>query len=115
MAKLSRRAMIKALGALMLTAAGLVFKVAKADEPSGATTAALGRHSAGPNDPSPITYIFFETDEAAFVEAAVSRLIPADEQWPGALEAGVPNYIDKQLAGAWAQANGCQMTQALLD
>ncbi len=22
-------------------------------------------------------------------------------QWPGALEAGVPNYIDKQLAGAW--------------
>jgi hypothetical protein len=31
----------------------------------------------------------------------VSRLIPADDQWPGALEAGVPNYIDKQLGGAW--------------
>jgi hypothetical protein len=56
-----------------------VFKVAKADEPSGATTAALGRHSAGPKDAPPITFMFLETDEAAFVEAAVSRLISADE------------------------------------
>ena len=31
----------------------------------------------------------------------MARLIPADAKWPGALEAGVPNYIDKQLAGAW--------------
>ncbi len=60
MAKLSRRAIIKALGASMLTAAGLVLKVAKADEPSGATTAALGRHSAGPNDPPPITISFLK-------------------------------------------------------
>jgi gluconate 2-dehydrogenase gamma chain len=28
-------------------------------------------------------------------------LIPADQEWGGALEACVPNYIDKQLAGAW--------------
>jgi len=28
-------------------------------------------------------------------------LIPADDEWPGALEACVPNYIDKQLGGAW--------------
>jgi gluconate 2-dehydrogenase gamma chain len=41
------------------------------------------------------------TKEAAFIEAAVARLIPADEKWGGAIEAGVPNYIDKQLAGAW--------------
>jgi gluconate 2-dehydrogenase gamma chain len=31
----------------------------------------------------------------------VARLIPADDQWPGAVEAGVPNYIDKQVGGAW--------------
>ena len=49
----------------------------------------------------PTTYLFFNTDEAAFIEAAVARLIPADDRWPGALEAGVPNYIDKQLNGAW--------------
>ena len=50
---------------------------------------------------SPTIYLFLNRDEAAFVESAVARLIPTDAQWPGALEAGVPNYIDKQLAGAW--------------
>ena len=34
------------------------------------------------------TYVTAE--EWAFVNAAVARLIPADEQGPGALEAGVP-------------------------
>jgi gluconate 2-dehydrogenase gamma chain len=33
--------------------------------------------------------------------AAVARLIPADANGPGAIEAGVPNYIDRQLGGAW--------------
>jgi gluconate 2-dehydrogenase gamma chain len=47
------------------------------------------------------TYLFFNSQEVAFIEAAVARLIPKDEQWGGGLEAGVPNYIDKQLAGAW--------------
>ena len=36
---------------------------------------------------------------AQFVEAAVARLIPTD-QHAGAIEAGVPNYLDKQLVGA---------------
>ena len=35
------------------------------------------------------------------METAVSRLIPADELGPGALEADVPMFIDRQLAGAW--------------
>ena len=47
------------------------------------------------------TYLFLNDEEAAFVVAAVARLIPADDRWPGAVEAGVPNYIDKQLSGAW--------------
>jgi gluconate 2-dehydrogenase gamma chain len=45
--------------------------------------------------------LFFTAEEAAFIDAAVARLIPADEQWGGALEAGVPSYMDLQLAGAW--------------
>jgi gluconate 2-dehydrogenase gamma chain len=49
----------------------------------------------------PAPYAFFNSNEAAFVEAAVARLIPKDELGPGALEAGVPDYIDRQLAGAW--------------
>jgi gluconate 2-dehydrogenase gamma chain len=46
-------------------------------------------------------YTFFKPDEARFIEAAAERLIPADENGPGALAAGVPFYIDKQLGGAW--------------
>jgi hypothetical protein len=51
--------------------------------------------------PQKVTYLFFTKPEAAFVEAAIARLIPKDEEWGGALEAGVHNYIDKQLGGAW--------------
>ena len=46
-------------------------------------------------------YLFLTVRRPRLVESAVARLIPKDEQWAGALEAGVPNYIDKQLAGAW--------------
>lgn len=35
------------------------------------------------------------------MQAAVARLIPVDELGPGALEAGVPFFIDRQLAGAY--------------
>ena len=50
-------------------------------------------------------YIFFNPAEATFIEAAVARLIPRDEPGPGAVEAGVPNYIDKQLGGAWGSGD----------
>ena len=45
---------------------------------------------------------YFTAEEWAFVSAAVSRLIPADEQGPGALEAGVPEYIDRQMNTPYA-------------
>src|SRR5712692_372219 len=46
-------------------------------------------------------YMFLSQAEAAFVEAAVARLIPADELGPGAKEAGVAYFIDQQLFGGW--------------
>jgi gluconate 2-dehydrogenase gamma chain len=46
-------------------------------------------------------YTFFTEDEVAFVKAAVARLIPADDLGPGALEADVPYFIDRQLSGAY--------------
>lgn len=49
-------------------------------------------------------YVFFNAAEAAFVEAAVARLIPEDELGPGALQAGVPFFIDRQLAGDYGNA-----------
>jgi gluconate 2-dehydrogenase gamma chain len=47
---------------------------------------------------------FFSAAEAAFVAAAVARLIPADELGPGAREADVAVFIDRQLAGPYGRA-----------
>jgi gluconate 2-dehydrogenase gamma chain len=48
-------------------------------------------------------YVFFEAAEAAFIEAAVARLIPNDPVGPGAVEAGVPFFLDRQLAGRFGR------------
>ena len=49
-------------------------------------------------------YGFFTQAEAAFIEAATARIIPADALGPGAVEAGVPIFIDRQLSGEFGQA-----------
>ena len=60
------------------------------------------------NHPQAITangYLFFSSNEVAFVEAVVDRLIPTDELGPGALEAGCVLFIDRQLAGSYGHAD----------
>jgi gluconate 2-dehydrogenase gamma chain len=112
MTDLSRRTLIKATGAVGAAATGalgaalvqstLPVEGAKAQPVEGGPTTSNGYIcSSVPREMPPTNYLFFNTEEAAFIEAAVARLIPADEEWLGALEAGVPNYIDKQQAGAW--------------
>jgi gluconate 2-dehydrogenase gamma chain len=86
MSRLSRRAMVTAAGTAAAVPGALVRREAAAQQPSA---------------PASTPYLFFNAEEAAFVEAAIGRLIPADDQWPGALEAGVANFIDLQLNGAW--------------
>src|SRR4051794_1784809 len=105
MAEVSRRALIKATGAIGATMlpTALAIDAGVAQEHDHASPAPP-KPPAGAVVPPPAaeaTYLFFNHEEAAFIEAAVARLIPKDEQWAGALEAGVPNYIDKQLGGAW--------------
>ncbi len=46
---------------------------------------------------------FFTETEAAIIAAAASRIFPSDESGPGAREAGVVIYIDRQLAGPWGR------------
>src|SRR5580698_11628736 len=48
-------------------------------------------------------YVFFTTAEAAFIEAAVGRLIPNDPVGPGGVEANVPFFLDRQLAGPFGR------------
>src|SRR5690606_40843506 len=43
------------------------------------------------------TPTYFTQEEWAFINAAVDHLIPADEYGPGAIEAGVPEFIDRQM------------------
>ena len=86
MEKLSRRSFFKIAGAAAAAAAAQVH---------GANAAA--QTPAAP----PLAYTFFNTDEARIIEAAVERLIPSDENGPGARDAGVANFIDRQLGGAW--------------
>lgn len=48
---------------------------------------------------------YLTADERRFVEAAVDRLIPDDELGPGALKAGVADFIDYQLGGSFGRAD----------
>ena len=50
-------------------------------------------------------YVYFTPAEAAFIVAAVARLIPHDEVGPGAVEAGVPFFLDRQLAGRFGRGD----------
>jgi gluconate 2-dehydrogenase gamma chain len=46
---------------------------------------------------------FFTEQEALIVAAAASRIFPSDDSGPGAKEAGVVIFIDRQLAGPWGR------------
>jgi gluconate 2-dehydrogenase gamma chain len=48
-------------------------------------------------NPSAHSPTFFSAAEWAFVNAAVARLIPAEGAGPGGIEAGVPEFIDRQM------------------
>ena len=63
------------------------------------TPAVAASNTTTQNDYQPT---FFTPEEWAFIKAAVARLIPADERGPGALEAGVPEFIDRQMNTPYA-------------
>jgi gluconate 2-dehydrogenase gamma chain len=80
---------VTAAAAATLGGADVPFKEGQANAPLAADTGS--------------SWSWFTDAEAAFVGAAVARLIPADDLGPGALEAGVPTFIDRQLAGAYGR------------
>ncbi|KVU39493.1 gluconate 2-dehydrogenase [Burkholderia ubonensis] len=72
--------------------------------PSSAAATTVGGARAASADAAQAPYkpTFFDAREWAFVQAAVDRLIPADAEGPGALEAGVPEFIDRQMETPYA-------------
>ena len=54
-------------------------------------------------------YAFLNPEEAAFVEALVDHMIPADEHTPKGTAVGVNIYIDRALAGGWGKGDKLYM------
>jgi gluconate 2-dehydrogenase gamma chain len=94
MAKVTRRSFVTTVGVAGVASATALLPATQAAIAGAAATSKIPREA-------PPVYLFFNADEARFIEAACERLIPADELGAGALLAAVPNYIDKQLGGAW--------------
>lgn len=63
----------------------------------GNATSASGDAAAGEYAPS-----FFNAVEWAFVVAACDRLIPSDATGPGAVESGVPEFLDRHMQTPYA-------------
>ncbi|WP_330629596.1 gluconate 2-dehydrogenase subunit 3 family protein [Thioclava sp. FTW29] len=53
--------------------------------------------------------VYLTAAEWSFLMAACARLIPGDEAAPGAIEARVPVFIDRQLAGEYGNADDWYM------
>ncbi len=64
---------------------------------------------AGPQQARDYQPAWFTVEEFAFITAAVARLIPSDERGPGALEAGVPEFIDRQMNTPYATGSNWYM------
>jgi gluconate 2-dehydrogenase gamma chain len=74
-------------------------QIAQAEAPAAAAPAA----------PEAAGYAFLNLDEAAFVEALVDHMVPADEVSPKGTDLGVNIYIDRALAGAWGKGERLYM------
>jgi len=59
--------------------------------------------------PPPATYAFFNLEEAAFVEALVDHMVPADNLSPKGTDIGINIYVDRALAGAWGNGDRLYM------
>ena len=57
----------------------------------------------------PAAYAFLNADEAAFVEAVVDHMIPADDYSPKGTDFGLDIYIDRALAGGWGKGDRLYM------
>src|SRR5262249_24739805 len=62
-----------------------------------------------PAQPAAEGYEVLNLDEAAFVEALVDHMVPADELTPKGTEIGINIYIDRALAGAWGKGERLYM------
>ena len=94
---LSRRSLFKQLGV-----AGTVAAVS--ETPLASSVGAPAAHAVPTPVPSGEALETLTAAEADVLEAIVARLIPTDENGPGATEARAAHYIDRALAGPLASS-----------
>jgi gluconate 2-dehydrogenase gamma chain len=110
-AELQRRRFIKTMaGAVAVIpihalAAAPVADAAAIAHPSGPSVAAVP--ASAPSVPD--GYQFFSAEEAAFVEAAVSTMCPADDLTPDGVACGLATFMDRQLAGGFGNGERLYM------
>jgi len=88
-----KNAVVSGAAAAGATATIATQDAARAEQPAQALPA--------PTEPA--GYAFLNLDEAAFVEALVDHMVPADEISPKGTDLGVNIYIDRALAGGWGK------------
>jgi gluconate 2-dehydrogenase gamma chain len=83
---------------------------------AAAVTVALPQSAEAQTKPAPAAappasegYTFLNLEEAAFVEALVDHMIPADEHSPKGTDMGINVYIDRALAGGWGKGDRLYM------
>jgi gluconate 2-dehydrogenase gamma chain len=59
--------------------------------------------------PAASGYEFLNVEEAAFVEALVDHMVPADDLTPKGTDLGINIYIDRALAGGWGKGDRLYM------
>ena len=78
------------VGGAAAATTSLEVKEAQAQQPAASAAPAAG-------------YEFLNLEEAAFVEALVDHMIPADQFTPKGTDLGLNIYIDRALAGGWGK------------
>jgi len=91
--RISRRNLLRASAIAVAAGCGVIPRVAWCATPNS-STGSRGSEA----------FAYFTQDEIAFLDAAVDRLIPADDLGPGAKEANVTFFIDQQMAGSFGRA-----------
>jgi gluconate 2-dehydrogenase gamma chain len=93
-----RRAFLKSAVAGGAAAAAVNVAPGAQAQPTGAST--------GSSAPG---YAFLNPEEAAFVEAVVDHMVPADELTPKGTDLGLNIFIDRALAGGWGKGDRMYM------
>src|SRR5512132_3231152 len=103
--KNNRRDFLKTVGTVGATGIAAAVGVDSTVEAQAPGSASRGLPAAAVSH----AYTFLTAPEAAFIEAAVDRFIPADDLTPGGTDCGVAVFIDRQLAGAWGSGDRTYM------